>query len=246
MVLSEIINPEDLKEKMYPKTMFINHQTLTSLKGCPTIINGDFLCYGNKLKSLENRPQEVFGNFNVEYNKLTTLEGRPQNVEKDFICSDNNLKSLKGSPIIINGDFYCKNNKLETLENSPVNIKGNFDCTKNKLKNLKGNLKRVSLNFYCNDNELETLEGRPKIIGELFNCLNNPKLKNIKKQIIENGIKAKYYLTDEGEFSFAYIEEEFLNYQTKKELFELKQQQSKTMIKKNKTFLNKIDYGLGI
>mgnify|MGYP000299439131 CR=1 FL=1 len=49
-------------------------------------------------------------------------------------------------------------------------------------------------------------------IRNIFNCEKNPELKNIKQQIIENQIEAKYYSTDEGEFVFEEIRIEFEEY----------------------------------
>jgi len=36
---------------------------LTSLRGCPKIVEGNFYCYANKLTSLEGAPKEVSKNF---------------------------------------------------------------------------------------------------------------------------------------------------------------------------------------
>jgi hypothetical protein len=59
---------------------YINEQ-LTSLEGCPKVVNGYFSCYKNNLQSLQYCPQIVKG---------------------DFICSDNKLPSLQ------NIHKYCK------------------------------------------------------------------------------------------------------------------------------------------
>jgi len=41
---------------------------LTSLKGCPQTIGGDFACSYNKLTSLKGAPRKVDGNFNYVSN----------------------------------------------------------------------------------------------------------------------------------------------------------------------------------
>jgi hypothetical protein len=61
----------------------------------PAQISGDFLCYSNKLTSLEGAPSSVGGHFWCHENKLTSLEGAPSSVGGHFWCYDNKLASLK-------------------------------------------------------------------------------------------------------------------------------------------------------
>ncbi len=70
----------------------------------------------------------------------------------------------------------------------PKIIDGDFDCSNNLLKDLK----------YC-----------PKIIKGHFHFNGNPDLKNVKEQIIKYQIKSEYYITDEDNFYFKDIKEEF-------------------------------------
>ena len=81
---------------------------LTSLKGCPEIVDGNFYYNYNKLKTLKGCP-EIVGIFNCSYNRLESLEGCPQIINKDFYCNHNKLTSLKGCPEIIEGKFTKKN-----------------------------------------------------------------------------------------------------------------------------------------
>ena len=70
---------------------------LTSLKGAPQKVGGDFKCDFNKLSSLEEAPQEVGWSFDCSDNYLTSLEGAPQKVGRNFDCSNNpDLHSLEG------------------------------------------------------------------------------------------------------------------------------------------------------
>ena len=83
--------------------------TLSSLKGCPKKINGNFSCDGcNNLKDLEGAPEEC-ENFSCDACKsLTSLKGCPEKINGDFSCSCcDNLKDLEGAPKIVNGDFNC-------------------------------------------------------------------------------------------------------------------------------------------
>jgi hypothetical protein len=71
-------------------------QQLTSLEGCPQIVNGHFYCSNNYLQSLQYCPQIVKGSFH---------------------CSINKLQSLQYCPQIVDGNFHCYNNKLPSLQN---------------------------------------------------------------------------------------------------------------------------------
>lgn len=62
------------------------------------VVNGNFICAGNKLTSLKGAPQEVGGYFDCSNNELTSLEGAPQKVGDSFYCGYNKLKTLKGAP----------------------------------------------------------------------------------------------------------------------------------------------------
>ena len=55
---------------------------------------GDLSCSYNNLTSLEGCPEVVEGYFNCSYNKLTSLEGCPEVVKGDFYCNNNNLYEL--------------------------------------------------------------------------------------------------------------------------------------------------------
>lgn len=69
------------------------------------------------LKSLENSPREIGGNFNV---------------------SNAKLQSLKGSPDFIGGNFYCHNNNITSLEYFPKFVGGNVEIFSNPIESLDG------------------------------------------------------------------------------------------------------------
>ena len=73
-------------------------------------VSGDFICEGtnssNNLTSLKGAPQEVGGDFLCRENQLTSLEGAPQKVGGDFYCGKNELTSLKGAPKEVGGRFH--------------------------------------------------------------------------------------------------------------------------------------------
>ncbi len=53
------------------------------------LVNGYFLCYHNKLESLDGSPKEVGGDFYCSDNQLEFLDGAPREVGRDFGCSYN-------------------------------------------------------------------------------------------------------------------------------------------------------------
>jgi hypothetical protein len=93
------------------------NEHLTSLEGCPQIVNGDFDCSINDLQSLQYCPQNVKGDFHCSINKLQSLQYCPQIIKGDFRCSINKLQSLQYCPQIVKGDFYCSSNNLQSLQN---------------------------------------------------------------------------------------------------------------------------------
>ena len=61
-------------------TFTIGFNSLTSLRGCPKIVNGWFSCQGNKITSLEYAPDIVRGSFNCENNRLTEITKIPNGI----------------------------------------------------------------------------------------------------------------------------------------------------------------------
>ena len=91
-------------------SFYCYNNLLTSLEGCPEVVNNDFYCYGNQLTSLLGGPKKV-GDFSCSGNLLTSLEGCPIEVVGDFYCYDNRLTSLEGC-YVVDGFFNSKNNNL--------------------------------------------------------------------------------------------------------------------------------------
>ncbi len=93
-------------------------------------VTGNFYCEGNELTSLKGCPSEVGGNFRCDDNNdLTSLEGCPKKVGGDFDCSRDKLTSLKGCPSEVGGDFDCSNNKVKFTEEDVrkvCNVKGDI------------------------------------------------------------------------------------------------------------------------
>jgi len=144
---------------------------LTSLKGCPQFVGGDFSCLDCDLKTLEFGPEEVEGHYNCSFNKLTSLEGCAQIIgsednPKDLNCSNNQLSSLKGASEVMHGSIFCNSNKLKDLTGCPKKIGNHLYCRKNVMTSLKGAPKIIGGDLNCMENMLENLEFYPEEIGK--------------------------------------------------------------------------------
>jgi hypothetical protein len=97
----------------------MKQRSVKDLKGYPfkDPYDGNFNCLGEQLTSLEGCPQIVNGNFYCSSNKLQSLQYCPQIVNGNFYCHYNKLQSLQYCPQIVNDNFYCHNNKLQSLQN---------------------------------------------------------------------------------------------------------------------------------
>ena len=81
----------------------------------------------NILKTLENSPKIVYGNFYCQNIELESFKGAPELINGEFNCSYNKLNSLEYIPTTINGDFYFKNNTVKfTVQDvrAVCNVKG--------------------------------------------------------------------------------------------------------------------------
>lgn len=95
-----------------------SNDDLDSLEGAPEIVDNDFKCQRNYLKTLEFGPIFVYGGYNCCDNELTTLEGAPSFVGKSFDCSGNYIKSLEFAPTSIGGTFYCQ--RMRNMTNDEI------------------------------------------------------------------------------------------------------------------------------
>lgn len=174
------------------------------------------------------------------------------------IDSPSSLTSLEGSPKEINGHFNFQLQKVDSLEGSPKIVNGDFICAYNLLTSLKGSPEIVTGDFYVSYNKgLTSLEHCTKNIGKtlIFEGIKHFKNKEkIKKQIIENQIKANKYifnsLDDKSTIFFKDIEKEFNEFNEnilKKE--KLEKIKSLTKLKKEikiQTINKSDDYGYSL
>ncbi len=102
---------------------YLNYKHFSFLPFQFNIVMGNFLCYGNKLKSLKGSPSYVKYAFDCHRNKLKDLKDSPTYIGAGFYCHQNKLTSLKGSPIYV-GSINVSQNKLTSLSGRPKFIKG--------------------------------------------------------------------------------------------------------------------------
>ena len=108
------------------------------------------------LKTLENCPKEVTGDFVIYENKLENFIGGPENVGGDFAANMNlSLKSLDGSPKKVGGKYSilaCMS--IKDISGISPEIGGNLEIPKKtkfefsdddfrQYSNIKGEIKRL-------------------------------------------------------------------------------------------------------
>jgi hypothetical protein len=72
-------------------------KNLTSLEGCPEVVNGEFdVDHNSSLSSLIGGPKEVGDYFSANHCGLTSLEGIPTRIGSSLYLNGNPLTSLKG------------------------------------------------------------------------------------------------------------------------------------------------------
>ena len=156
----------------------------------------DFICNDRNMTSLRGCPSEVGGNFNCRHNRLKTLDGGPKRVDEDYECSNNELTSLRGCPSEVGGNFNCCHNRLKTLDDGPKRVDGGYVCHDNELISLKGCAENIWDYFDCRNNQLEDLVGGPKTVKGNYFCEYNKDLISLDGG--PNIVKGDIYLKDTG------------------------------------------------
>lgn len=174
----------------------IMHCGLVSLEGGPEKA-GEYLVCDNKLTSLKGAPEEVKGDFIIDNNPITSLKGGPKTAHR-YLCNNTNIKTLEGGPEnaksfscwgcpnltslkgIEDSDiefFHCYNTNITSLEYCP-NAKV-INCGGTKLTNLKF-LPKTTTNLTIDGiKTLKSLDGLHSGVVEL-SMINVPFMKNIK------------------------------------------------------------------
>ena len=121
---NEDFNPIDPPEKIKGSInlVFDGNNRITSLKGSPRVVVGDFDCSQTSIISLEGGPEEVEGNFWCSHTKITSLKGCPREIRRNFWCSYTKITSLEGCLKSVGEDFDCSNTKITSLKGAPAEI----------------------------------------------------------------------------------------------------------------------------
>ena len=110
---------------------------LTTLKGCPASVKGNFDCSRNELKSVLHMPTHVGGKLNFSHNQIANLQHLAKTVGADIDCSHNQLTSIAGLPRHVEGSLNCSNNKLTSMHDCPT-VKDSVQCYQNPILGIEG------------------------------------------------------------------------------------------------------------
>jgi len=91
--------PDYIQFNIAYKNFGIANLKLSTLKGCPKIVKGEFSCHNNE--------------------NLKNLIGGPEEVDLTYYCTNKRLTSLEGAPIKVNRFNFSNCPKLENLNYLP-------------------------------------------------------------------------------------------------------------------------------
>ncbi|GAB5387702.1 MAG: hypothetical protein Alpg2KO_06700 [Alphaproteobacteria bacterium] len=176
---------EGLEGRLMGSLSVTDNPTLTSLKGCPSILKGQLFADRCGLTTLEGGPNRVEGNYLVRSNKLKTLKGAAKVISGMLDASENALDSLVGMPAKAESGIRLHNCGLTSLEGVPKEVTCDLDLTDNRLTTLAGGPERVEGRLMVIRNRLTTLEGMPQVVTHGFHATSNQltSLKGISRQI---------------------------------------------------------------
>ena len=147
----------------------VSYNVLKSLNNSPVKVDGEFRCMFNKnLKSLVGGPKEV-KSLIANNCSLRDLDGIPNFIENRYFesgnidLSSNQLTSLVGLPTKVFGKLTIYNNPgLKTLNGCSEHINSDFEALWLPITNCIGGPKYVGGDLYLYDTEINSLEGFPK------------------------------------------------------------------------------------
>ena len=158
----EYLYGDRYKGKPYTGHFSVSDMNLTSLNGCPSEVDGAFVCSNNKLTNLIGGPTEV----------------------KYITADDNKFSSLRGAPSIIHKNGFFQNNELTSLHNIHKEILEAEELyfQKNPIKsNILGLLKIKNLKLVKFDDEkLEAIIKKYLPMGNLLEC---------QQELIDTGLE---------------------------------------------------------
>jgi hypothetical protein len=168
-----------------------------SLRGCPRVVKGNMVIYGNfMIKDVTFFPEHIEGNVDIKAcSKLTSLSGIKNCViDKSLrISSCALLQNMIEFPTV-GKDIHIVNCDLKSIQPLPDEINGSLILQNNKnLYYLDKQLSKIPGKFYAIECGLKNLENFPKYVRGVINISQNP-LINLKglPEIINSTLKAEH------------------------------------------------------
>ncbi len=121
----------------------LQQQSLETLPtDIPTVLNRDFNCRRNKLKSLKGAPQTVNGFVDISSNQITSLEYFPTYIKEYANIGSNNISTFDGLVgCKIGGSLWINENRftsLKGIEKAFVEINGEIRIEERNKYQIKG------------------------------------------------------------------------------------------------------------
>lgn len=88
------LNSIDVKFIEAKSDFICNYNNLTSLKGCPEVVEGHFFCGDNNLQNFKDCPVRIGGHFNAMRSGVKSLSYMPRYVGRDIYLGQNNIKNF--------------------------------------------------------------------------------------------------------------------------------------------------------
>lgn len=125
-------------------------ENYTINKNLTVDVDGSVFLYKKDLHILPVKFGIVNGDFHCQENKIKSLIGSPKFVSESFFCGANKLKSLEGAPDFVGNEFDCLGNfslgDLQYIEDLPtiktILRKQNFESHL-AIKNIKKNKMKI-------------------------------------------------------------------------------------------------------
>jgi hypothetical protein len=175
---------KDFSGQIFKGNFYVD-ENITSLKGCPEIIKGNFYLKNSKIKNFLHSPKIIDGEMWIYYcNNLTSFYNFPEYVNKLYVSHCDNLVSLKRIKKINYMELYhCK--KLKIIDNLPKKFDFIFietkveDINMNVVLDLIKNKQIRKLTIYGSDNFELKYKNKKKLIRKLLKYKNINNIKNL-------------------------------------------------------------------
>lgn len=153
---------------------------LTSLRGAPQWVGGDFIVSGARLYDFKGGPSYVGGHFVASDAQLISLIGSPKTIKGEVFLDRSSFRSLEG---ITQEESLTLNARASTgisLQGLPATMQ-RIDMTGSYcLNDLKGAPSQITGSAYFGNCNLGSLEGSPDYVGGDFYVGNNSALRSLR------------------------------------------------------------------